>query len=497
VLPLLVALSFAVVVDDPASAREADMFGGANTDDEASRESTALPSSDREADMFGSSDDDEGSRDERANNSASRDDALFGGSSDGSRSASSMFSAAQSMVGDIADTTDFGGTLFLRMNAAWRENFGLTDVQPSAPSLVDIYADARPNSRVRGFAQVRLNYDFTVLPGETGFTGQPLQSLTLNLDQAWVKFDLARIAYVTAGRQRIRWGTGRFWNPTDFINQDIRNSVDFFDQRLGVNLVKVHFPLEALGWNLYLIGVFDGLDVLSDTGIAARAEFIVFDAEIALSTLVKDDAPLRFGADASLGLWIFDFRFEGTVQRGLDRPRYVGPFNLTTGQRPVVADTDDDWFLRAVIGTEVAFNYTDNDAITFGAEYFYNQAGYDSATIYPFLLLNGAFTPLYLGKHYVGAYAFAPNPFFLENTTFTFSTLANVSDFSALSRIDVAYRLMNALTLNAFAGVHYGSIGEFHLGLDVPPQPGVPGLENGFTLERELFDFGVAARVAF
>lgn len=505
------------VVNDPTSDREASMLGEpadpasdgdddeppapvddtvpANDGADVETDERASPATDdRESDMFG---DASASDDDTSGDGASRDDALFGESSEVRDTASSLFSAAQGFAGDIAETTDFGGTLFLRMNAAWRENFGIKDVQPSAPSLIDIYADARPNDRIRGFAQMRLNYDFTVLPGETSFTGQPLESLRLNLDQAWVKFDLARVAYVTAGRQRIRWGTGRFWNPTDFINQDIRNSVDFFDQRLGVNLVKVHFPLETLGWNLYLIGVFDGLDVLADTGIAARAEFLVLDAEIAFSTLVKEDTPLRIGGDASWGLWIFDFRFEGTVQRGLDQPRYVGPFNLETGQRPVVADTDDDWFVRAVFGTEVAFNYSDTDSITFGGEYFYNQAGYDSATIYPFLLLNGAFTPLYLGRHYVAGYAFAANPFFLEDISFTFSTLANVSDFTALSRIDVAYRLMNALTLNAFAGVHYGSIGEFHLGVDVPPQPGVPGLENGFKLENDLFDFGVAARVAF
>jgi len=510
VITLATTLVLAALVDDPSTgerpsatdAREADMFGA--DDDETADDETADDASPTESAsarddaIFG-----DDTPDDASSSSSARDDALFGGDdAEGDARAeesvtSSMFSAASSFADTVADTTDFGGTLFLRLNTSWRETFGLKDVEPQAPSLIDIYADARPNDRVRGFAQVRLNYDFTVLPGDTNLLGQPLESLRLNLDQAWVKFDLARVAYVTAGRQRIRWGTGRFWNPTDFINQDIRNSVDFFDQRLGVNLVKVHFPLEALGWNLYLIGTFDGLDVLADTGLAARAEFIVLDAEIAFSTLVKEDAPLRVGADASMGLWIFDLRFEGTIQRGLDVPRYVGRFDFDTGARPVVADTDDKWFARAVVGAEFSVNYSDTDSVSFGAEYFYNQAGYDGADIYPFLILNGAFTPLYLGRHYAAAYAFANDPLFFEDLTLTFSSLANLSDFTALSRIDLAYRVWNALTLNVFAAVHYGSLGEFHLGLDVPPQPGVPGLENGFTLERELFDFGLAARIAF
>ena len=61
------------------------------------------------------------------------------------------------------------------------------------------------------------------------------------------------------GLQRIKWGSGRFWNPTDFLNQQRKDPLDFFDKRLGVAMLKLHLPLEAQGWNIY--GIVDFEDV--------------------------------------------------------------------------------------------------------------------------------------------------------------------------------------------------------------------------------------------
>ena len=313
----------------------------------------------------------------------------------------------------------------------------------------------------------------------------------------WLKFDVGRVAYVTAGRQHIRWGTGRFWNPTDFINTEVRNSIDFFDNRLGVNLIKVHFPLEQLGWNLYLLGVFDGVDVVKDSGIAARAEFVVGPGEIALSSLVKKDAPLRFGVDASAGVWLFDLRAEATVQRGLDGKKFEGKLDFANGTVPTeVPNTDDKWFVRGVFGGDITLKYTDDDSLIVGGEYFYNQAGYQDAKLYPFLALNGAFSPLYLGQHYFGAYVVAPSPFSFNDTSITVSTLGNLSDQSYLSRLDVQQVLLTNLTVNVFGDIHYGAPGELHLGIKVPPVPTVPALRDGINIAPQLFDVGVALRVA-
>jgi hypothetical protein len=390
-----------------------------------------------------------------------------------------------------------GGQLFLRMNGAFREGTAVDDGVVTAPSLIDAFADVRPNDRIRGFAQLRFTVDPTVLAGDVNAFGIAQVPFDLQLAQAWTKFDLGRVAYVTVGRQRIRWGTGRFWNPTDFINQEIRNSVDFFDQRVGVDLVKVHFPFEQLGWNLYLIGLVNGLDVVGDGGLAARAEFVVGESELALSSFLQRDAPLRLGIDASAGIGLFDVKGEAVLSRGLGRKLFTGELDFDNGILPEEVDTDDDWYFQGVVGAEASFKYTDTDTFSVGAEYFYNQAGYTSAKIYPFLFLNGGFVPLYTGMHYAAAYVFVPGPFVWDEVNFTLSTLGNLSDRSFLTRFDTQWILLQYLTINAFIAGHWGSVGEFKLGIDIPPLPGVPQLADGFRLDNELIDVGVAARVNF
>ena len=73
------------------------------------------------------------------------------------------------------------------------------------------------------------------------------------------KLDVYRTLFITVGQQPIRWGEGRFWNPTDLLNQQARDPLAIFDERLGVGLVKLHLPIEALAWNLYAVANLEGV----------------------------------------------------------------------------------------------------------------------------------------------------------------------------------------------------------------------------------------------
>lgn len=446
----------------------------------------------REAEMFGG--DDQTPAPEAADAGTARDDAIFGDAPAGDAPAPA---AVPSVLEQVDDFLDVGGTLFLRGNLNVREDEAFDEAPVSAPSLIDAYMDVRPTDRVRGFAQLRLSYDFTVQEGDKDLFGNERKPFEILLDQAWLKFDLGRVAYVTAGKQRIRWGTGRFWNPTDFINQSTRDSLDFFDTRTGVDLLKLHFPFEALGWNLYLLGVLGGIDSLEQSGVAARAEIVVGEMELALSTLVRQGAPLKIGADASFGLWLFDLRAEGTLQRGLEGKYWEGDLDFEEAVFPEEVDTDGEWFFRGVAGGDVSIKYSDQDSLIVGGEYFFNQVGYDSAELYPWLALNGGFTPFYLGRHYVAAYALLQGPWTWDEASFTVSTIANLSDLSVISRLDFSLLMLNYLSLNTYVAGHWGEVGEMRLGLEIDPLPFVPGLEDGLVVPTQVVDAGVALRVAF
>ena len=77
------------------------------------------------------------------------------------------------------------------------------------------------------------------------------------LDQAWLRFDIEHTVFVTAGKQHVKWGTARFWNPTDFLPPQRRDPLAVFDARTGASMLKLHVPWEAKGWNFYGIGLLD------------------------------------------------------------------------------------------------------------------------------------------------------------------------------------------------------------------------------------------------
>ena len=55
----------------------------------------------------------------------------------------------------------------------------------------------------------------------------------------WLNFDIGRTVFVTAGRQRVKWGIGRFWNPTDFLQPARLDALAFFDAAVQGRLADV------------------------------------------------------------------------------------------------------------------------------------------------------------------------------------------------------------------------------------------------------------------
>lgn len=364
----------------------------------------------------------------------------------------------------------------------------------SSPSFADVYLDARPNDRVRAYLRGRLRYNPSAIEGELVSFGQPAEPLRAELDQFWMKFDIARTLFVTAGKEKVKWGTGRFWNPTDFLNQDTLDplaGVTIFDQRLGVTLLKLHLPIESLGWNFYAVGTFDGASAPEEIGAALRAEILFGETELSLAFGGRKNNPLRLGATISSGLGPVDVRGEIAVQhknsrnfvRGTCSPNqalanietdplsFVRPqgFSLPA-ELGETYSREEDWIPQAVAGVELPVGYGDDDSVYFGAEYFFNDAGYDDRNLYPCLIAQGAFTPFYLGRHYAAAYMLLPGPGRWDDTTFVLSFIGNLSDSSAVGRFDYRVRVLTYLDIGAFVNAHFGAAGsEFRFAVETRP----------------------------
>lgn len=471
---------------DDSAAREADMFGAPAVtstpaaDLDASTSSVA-PESAREADMFGAP-------------SSDRETDMF---KEPAPRGSGALARVTKLLAATDDILDIGGQLYMRFDYSALEEGDPETFPLSFPNLLDVYFDARPNEHLRTFARGRLRYDPTVAEGATDAFGQPRQQLGVALDQLWLKFDIERIVFATIGRQPLKWGSGRFWNPSDFVNQTVRDPLAVFDERLGVNLVKLHVPIEDLGWNVYAVATMDEVDQPKKIGAALRTEILIGPAEIALSTIFKDEAPTRLAADISAAIWELDVRAEAAFIHGVKSPRYRQVGEESPFIAVEVIDREDDWLVQVVGGVEVAIRYSDEDNIIIGAEYFYNQLGYDDPDLYGFLALNGQFVPFYLGEHYAALYAVLIGPGSWDDTTFLLSALGNISDRSFVARFDYRARLLTYLDVSAHASYHFGDNGEFHFEVDIPPSSGVPGLGAGLHRAAPLLDVGIGLQLAF
>jgi hypothetical protein len=263
-------------------------------------------------------------------------------------------------------------------------------------------------------------------------------------------------------------------------------------------------------------------------GGAARAEVVLGGAELAASLAAQRGHAPRFGFDGSFALWELDVTAELALTKGRDAPAWratgADPATLAGWERYEVTEVTP----QAVLGVAWSWRYSDQDALTLGGEYFYNAAGYDDPHVYPVLLASPylpldvtapgcpgdpanpgsytpecpvdprpAFTPFYLGRHYAGIFLALPAPGRWNDTTFTVSALANLSDGSGLVRLDHAVLLNTYLTLETFVAGHLGEEGgEFRLGVSVPGQ----GLGGGYqtqalTLATPILDLGVALRL--
>jgi hypothetical protein len=461
-----------------------------------------------------------------------------------------------------SDPLKVGGQVYWRAMSTGKQGQYPQNWSVSAPALLDVYMDARPNDRVRGYVLGRMSYDPTLAPnGSTsGTTGSATAAAAGNvsaqqsdflgsafaqtrgpnvfLDQMWISGDIGHTVFVTAGKQHVRWGTGRFWTPTDYLHMQPRNPLLPFDARAGTTMLKLHVPWEAKGWNFYAYALPEAPDATAATGdvsAAARAEVVLGTLEAGLGVFGNRNSKAKFAGDVSFGLWDLDFYGEAALRNAgdvdfvsFDRQGLVdqsgkglGPFTDRNGASVDVTKTaslvdvyfpahrGSGWKPQVTGGVSYTLQYADKDTFTVGAEYFYNGLGYDDPRVYPAVAFLPHTTPLanpatffYLGKQYLGVYATAPAPYSWDNTTFTLSTLANLTDKSGISRLDYSLTVLTHLRFEAYGAVHWGQRnGEFRFGIDgsALANTGIQQVDNlagKLNIPPAIFDLGVGLRVA-
>jgi hypothetical protein len=320
----------------------------------------------------------------------------------------------------------------------------------------------------------------------------------------WIRFDVLEHVFVTAGKQHVRWGTGRFWQPTDYLHLLRRNPLDVFDARGGTTMLKLNVPWEEKAWNFYGFAVAEDPNLptptLNKVAGAFRVEGVVAGVEVGADTyLGGSSGKARYGFDMSTGIYDFDVYADVGLRPGSDFNVYFPTENVVGGF--------DGYETQAVGGINYSRKYNDNDVWTAGVEYFYNHAGYESGHVYPqafqyALAQNPQLNPFtlfpffYIGRHYGAVYVSLPAPYSWNYTTFTLSTLGNFSDGSFVTRLDYSLTFLTHMSLEAFVAVHYGNLGgEFRFQIPASSlPPGLTGVPANLT-SYPVCDLGLALRL--
>ncbi|MEZ0313657.1 MAG: hypothetical protein ACAI38_17945 [Myxococcota bacterium] len=405
-------------------------------------------------------------------------------------------SAILSKLDQADDALAIGGQLFPRFfyNNVEPRSAATKEHQVVQSNLVDVYFDARPADQLRGYFRVRLI-------NSQGLTrGAPDNNIFV-LDQLWLKWSIARTLFITLGKQPVRWGVGYFWNPSDILNPTKRDPLAPFDQRTGLGLLKLHMPIESLGWNFYAILDLQGLDEPQRVPVVTRGEFVLGLAELTVTGLFAKGRHPLLTSTLNAGFWIFDFKGEIATSQGPIQPRWRGPFEPENGIIPVRESTGDTWRIQASAALEMTLKYVTNDAkvaedqVIIGVEVYHNDDGYNELTKLAWLQAQGEFNSIYSGRDYAGVYIVVPKPGSWDETTFALSGITNLRDRSWFTRFDYRVSLMRYLALSAAAIYHGGDIGSLRMGYDLPAVD-APGFTEGRELPTERFELQLGLQIA-
>jgi hypothetical protein len=285
-----------------------------------------------------------------------------------------------------------------------------------------------------------LSYNFThnvyqgsggSVPGGTGsYLAQPLGDLlstSFALSEFYVSFDIARAVFLRLGNQLIAWGPSVIWTPVDFINLQRVNPLSPLDLRVGKPGLRIHVPLGVS--NVFLFGDFSGTvsanpaappalvvnDPLLTTNVGARWDLTALGFEFALSGYWGASIQGRYGFDLSGRVLGFD----------------------VYGELAAAPAAGSDPFTWA---SSVGFQRTFGDLgyWSIQGEVFSNDAGTADPGTYPQLVLDGSFTPFYLGKLY-GYAGMTRTHLFMDGVSAGIAGFANFSDGSWLARLSATF----------------------------------------------------------
>ncbi|MBI3898877.1 MAG: hypothetical protein HY308_11350 [Gammaproteobacteria bacterium] len=220
------------------------------------------------------------------------------------------------------------------------------------------------------FAQLKAARPPTYWDLEDDYVDRPSMFARHRLHRGFVTLNTSAVD-VYLGRQRIAWGSGRLWNPTDLFNPYNPTQLER-EERVGVDAALVEKNFTAL--SRLSLAYAPQRNASASRAVRYRTNF----------------------ANTDVALMAGEFRQSRVV--GFDLAGRIGNAGVY-GEVAHTRPEGQDAFTRAVLGTEYAFANT----LTIGAEYYWNGEGTTQESRYDFArLFDGEIQNV--AKYYLGAH---------------------------------------------------------------------------------------------
>jgi len=231
----------------------------------------------------------------------------------------------------------------------------------------------------------------------------------LKLQRAYIKMSAGDFIF-TAGRQQIRFGSGKLWNPLDALNPVSPSAFEGADEQKGTDAIRLEYYPEQTTEIAVIINPKRKDDTLSrkncmDAGNALlRAKTTFFNIEAAV---IAGRIAQRYTGGADISFIVFDGMLRGSTL--YSRPK------------------KEKYFIQANCGYE--YTFTVGSGLTVIAEYFYNSASINTRkeilNAYVMDSMSGTNQKTYetlsnraltYNRHYAGlALSYAPGPLLQTN----------------------------------------------------------------------------------
>jgi hypothetical protein len=344
------------------------------------------------------------------------------------------------------DLLTLGGLYFQRAEFLGFQGSAGRTMQPVLPSLADVFIDVRPSDELRGFVRGRLLYDAL---------DPVLSNPQVTLDQFWFRFGLGQRVFFTIGRQQLRWGSSKVWNPTDFLQEPNPRPLDALDLRTGIDMLKVNIPWEAMASNLWLIATADLKGPESQRlryGGAVRAEVTLGPSELSLTAAFQQGRRPRYGLGWSVGVGPLDFNTELALVRD-SLARTWQRTGTGFSERPL-----DGPRVMASGGVEGTFRLSDVYRANLRLEGFYNALGYDDRAMLTWVHSTQDYRSLFFGRVY-GLAQVRVDRRSLAEPGVGLTVLSNLSDPSFLARVDAGMSVLRDVSVLGYLELPFGERG--------------------------------------